>query len=219
MLQLYSVEKSFGIKEVINNISFILNTGDILGVFGRNGSGKSTLLKMLYGTLKADSIEMSINDNFVHPSEVIKNQLIGYLPQHSFVPAHSRVRDIIAVFHPSEEKQDAVFYDPIIAKIAHKKVRELSKGTLKYFEVVLIGNANHPFLMLDEPFSMLEPLHIEAIREFLINLSRTKGILITDHYYKDVLSTTTKNIVLKEGNSFKVSSEKDLTQFEYLTKK
>ncbi len=218
-LQLYSASKSFGNKKVLKEISFTLECGEILGLFGRNGSGKSTLLKMLFGTLKADEISFSINGNTVKPSEVIPNQLIAYLPQHPFLPKQMKVRDVIPMFHKTEAMQDAVFYDPYIATMTHKQTGALSLGELKYFEVVLLSHLSHPFLLMDEPFSMLEPLQKEKLKEFLLKLKRHKGVLVTDHYYHDVLDVSDKNIVLKNGIAHKINNEADLRKFEYLTER
>ena len=218
VLQLYNAQKAYGKKEVLSKVSFRIETGDILGIFGINGSGKSTLLKLLFGMLKADNLDLRLDANKLAPSEIIKKQLIGYLPQHPFLPKNSKIRDIIPMYHHSEEKQDAVFYHPGVAKITHKKTGELSQGERKYFEVVLLGHLEHPFLMLDEPFSMLEPLQTEAIKEFLLQLKKTKGLIITDHYYHDVLDITTHNLVIKDGQSFEVDGADDLRKFEYLRK-
>ncbi len=203
---------------MLEDVSLRIETGDILGIFGRNGSGKSTLLQMLFGTLKSNGVELHIDGAEVNPSEVIQKQHIGYLPQQPFLPKNAKVRDLIPIYHTSQEKQDAVFYDPHVAKIAAQRVRELSHGERKYFELILLGNMGHPFLMLDEPFSMLEPLQIIAVKEFLLQLSETKGILITDHYYNDVLDSTTHNSVLKDHKLFGVSGADDLRKFEYLRK-
>ncbi|MEL6809989.1 MAG: ATP-binding cassette domain-containing protein [Bacteroidota bacterium] len=213
---LHKALKSFGKKEILNHVSLEVDTGDLLGIFGRNGSGKSTLLKMLFGSLKADSIHMEIDGWEVHPSEVIEKRLMAYLPQHPFLPSNTKVRDVIPIYHYSEEKQDKVFYDPGVAKITRKRINQLSHGERKYFEVVLLGSLDHPFLLLDEPFSMLEPLQTQAIKEYLHQLKETKGIIITDHYYRDVLDVTTKNLVLKDGSSHWIYSEEDLKKFEYL---
>jgi len=218
VLQLYSAQKAFGKKEVLSEVSFRIETGDILGVFGSNGSGKSTLLKLLFGMLKADVMDLRLDEHKVAPSEIIKQQLIGYLPQHPFLPKNSKIRDIIPMYHNSEEKQDAVFYNQGVAKITHKKTGELSQGERKYFETVLLGHLDHPFLMLDEPFSMLEPLQTEAIKEFLLQIKKTKGLILTDHYYNDVLDITTQNLVIKEGQSFEIKGTDDLKKFEYLRK-
>lgn len=218
-LQLYSASKSFGKKKVVKDVSFSLKKGELLGLFGRNGSGKSTLLKMLFGTLKADEVSFSINDNPVQPSEVIPKQLISYLPQHPFLSKQMKVRDVIPLFHISEATQDAIFYDPHIATLTHKQTGALSLGELKYFEVVLLSHLPHPFLLMDEPFSMLEPLHKEKLKQFLLNLKQHKGIVVTDHYYQDVLEVSDKNIVLKDGIAHTIENEEDLRKLEYLKKR
>lgn len=174
---------------------------------------------MIYGTLKKGRLHLEIDGVAVSPSEVIPKQLITFVPQHPHLPTSARVRDIIPIYFSQEKKQDAVFYDPGVAKITARKMSELSVGERKYFEVVLAGNLESPFLFLDEPFSMLEPLQTEAIKNFLNTLQADKGILITDHYYTDVLDITTQNIVIKEGISHSISSARDLQQFDYLSKK
>ena len=190
-----------------------------MGLFGRNGSGKSTLLKMMYGTLRASSIEMSFEGDVISPQQVIPKKLIGYVPQHPFLPPGLKIRNIIPIYFSGQESQDRVFYDTTIAEFTHQKVGDLSHGQRKYFEVVLTANMDHPFLFLDEPFSMLEPLQIEQLKIKLKEASLNKGIIITDHYYRDVLDCTNKNVVLHEGYTHKISSESDLKQFEYLSKK
>ncbi|EDM44661.1 ABC transporter ATP-binding protein [unidentified eubacterium SCB49] len=217
-LVLHNVSKNFKKKPVLKNISFSLETGEILGLFGRNGSGKSTLLKILFGNVKADTFSVALNDNALTVSEVIKKQHIAYLPQHPFLPKSMKVRDVIIMFHPNEKEQDAVFYDPHIATMTHKKTGELSLGELKYFEVVLLSQLPHPFIMLDEPFSMLEPLHKEKLKSILKKIKKTKGIIITDHYYHDVLEIATKNIIIKDGIALTVNNVKDLQAFKYLSR-
>lgn len=217
-LQVHDVTKSFGKTQVLNGVSFTIETEDIFGIFGRNGSGKSTLLKILFGTLSADSLELEINGTKISTSEVIKKQLIAYLPQHPFLPKNQKVRDIIPMYFQKEKDQDAVFYHPFIATLTHKKVGMLSHGERKFFETILISHLPHPFLMLDEPFSMLEPLQTKALKEFLLKISETKSIIITDHYYTDVLDITTKNIVLRNGESIAINSIEDLKKNEYLSK-
>ena len=215
-LVLHSISKSFGKVPVLKDVSFSLKTGEILGLFGRNGCGKSTLLKILFGNMKADSISIELNSQSIKVSEVIKKQQIAYLPQHPFLPKNMKVRDVIIMFHPNEKEQDFVFYDSHIATMTHKLTSELSLGELKYFEVVLLSLLPHPFIMLDEPFSMLEPLHKEKLKEILKKIQKTKGIIITDHYYHDVLEIATKSIVIKDAAGFPINSVEDLKKFEYL---
>lgn len=218
IFKLHNASISFGKKEVLQEVSFSLKTTEIFGIFGRNGCGKSTLLQMIFGTQKKGLINVSINGRTINPSENISAKHIAYLPQHSFLPKNIRVRDLIPIYFSEEKKQDAIFYDALIAKIASKKVGELSLGQSRYFEVLLIGNLDHPFIMLDEPFSMIEPLYKIEIKNLLNKIKVEKGVLITDHYYKDVLDITTQNLLIKNGMGFQIETSEDLKKLEYLSK-
>ena len=79
-----------------------------------------------------------------------------------------------------------------------------------------MGNLNHQFLLLDEPFSMIEPIYKDVIKGLLLELKKTKGIILTDHYYNDVLEITDKNFVIKDSKIIKILDKKDLVKYEYL---
>jgi len=218
VFQLHNISKSFGKKQIITDVSLTLKTGEVLGIFGRNGCGKSTLLKMIFGTEKANSVNISIDGKKFNPSKNIQNRQVAYLPQHSFLPKNLKIRDVIPIYFQEEKKQDAIFYDSLIAKIAGKRIGELSLGQLRYFEVLLVGNLEHSFLMLDEPFSMIEPLYKGEIKNFLSKIKAEKGIIITDHYYEDVLDITSQNILIKDGFAQNIQNKEELRNFQYLSK-
>ncbi|MDX1462871.1 MAG: ATP-binding cassette domain-containing protein, partial [Marinirhabdus sp.] len=203
----------------LKDASLTIEKGEILGLFGRNGSGKSTLLNILFGTLPADGGIIAIDKIKVNTTALLPKQCIAYGPQHSFLPKTVKVRDIIPIIHTTEAAQDAIFYDEHVAKVTAKKIGDLSLGELKYLEVVLLSQLPHPFLLLDEPFSMLAPLHKEKLQAFLIQLKDEKGILVTDHYFHDVLKIANRNTVIYEGSTQTVTSEEDLRKYEYLSKK
>lgn len=217
VLQLHKASKSFGKKEVLKEVSFTLETGSILGIFGRNGSGKSTLLKLMYGTLKGGRIEMEIDKIPVQPSEVITKRCIGYLPQHPFMPKNTKVRDVIPMYFKQEAQQDSIFYDPFVAKFASRTIGELSTGQGRYLGLLLLAHLDHPFLFLDEPFSMIDPLQVVPLKELLLKIKTTKGIIITDHYYQDVLDISSKNLLIHQGEGISISTAKELQKFGYLS--
>lgn len=215
-LQLHSVRKSFGSTKVLLDVSFTLCTGGVMGLFGSNGSGKSTLLKILFGTLPADALDLSLNGSSLKAETIIPKQIIGYLPQNHFLPKHCKVRDIIPYFYEGGAQQDLIFRAPFLENIARRKIGALSMGEQRYLEVLLIAHLDHPFLLLDEPFSMIEPLYKEKIKELLLSLRQKKGIIITDHYYTDVLAVSTQNLVLTSGISRLVKDVSDLQKEGYI---
>ncbi len=190
-----------------------------MGLFGKNGSGKSTLLKLMYGTLNGGSVKMSIDKVLIRTDEVIPKQLIAYLPQHPFLPRRTLVRDVIPMYYTEQQKQDAIFYDPFVATFTNNRINELSIGQQRYLALHLLSQLPHPFLLLDEPLSMIDPLQKEPLKELMHKVKLEKGVIVTDHYYNDVLDITTKNIVLKEGISHPISSEEDLAEMGYLRKR
>lgn len=216
-LEIKAAKKSFGSKTVLDSVSFSCETGEIVGLFGRNGSGKSTLLKNIFGTLQADFIDLEIDNSKLQPKNVISSGKIGYLPQESFLPPELRVREVIPLFFPKGEDQDRIFYSKGISGFERQKAGKLSSGQLRYLEIILLCHLDHPFLLLDEPFSMIEPLYNDLIKELLISLGPEKGIILTDHYYKDVLSISTRNFLLKDGKILPVNNEKDLADHNYIS--
>lgn len=218
MLEIQNVSKSFGEKEILKDISLKCNIGNIIGIFGRNGSGKSSLLKIIHGTLKADSIKIEIDSETIKPKEIIPARHIAYLPQETFLPKNLKVRDIVPLFYPNGDNQDRIFYSKGISHFENKKIGTLSLGQLRYLEILLIGNLTHSYIMLDEPFSMIEPIYKDVIKEFLVDLKSKKGLIITDHYFNDVLEITDRNFIIKNGEKLYVKNETDLAKYEYLNK-
>src|SRR5690606_32562049 len=167
LLKVTNLNKSYGKKAILKNINLDCKVGEIIGIFGRNGTGKSTLLKLIFRTLKPDSILIKINSDVISQQDVIKSKRIGYLPQDSFLPKERKVREIIPLFFPNGDDQDKIFYSPQVSSFEKLKVGKLSLGQLRYLELLIIGNLNHQFLMLDEPFSMIEPIYKDVIKGLL----------------------------------------------------
>lgn len=215
-LEILNVKKSFKQQVILDDFSLTCATGDIIGIFGRNGAGKSTLLKLIFGILKADAIDIRINTKYFNQKSIIPSKKIGYLPQHTFLPPEKKVRDIIAMFFADGKKQDKIFYAPKVSSFETVKAGALSQGQLRYLEILIIGNLDHPFILLDEPFSMIEPIYKSFIKAFLTELKHKKGIILTDHYYQDVLEITEKNFIIKNAKKFEIKSKDDLVEHNYL---
>lgn len=215
-LTVKKVIKSYGHKVVLSDIDFECQTGEIIGLQGRNGCGKSTLLKILFGTLKADSLYVSLNSQTFDPRKNIDHRIIAYLSQDSFLPKDLKVRNIIPIYYQDEGQQNRIFYDPIIAKFENQRISTLSYGELRYLEIVLICGMPHRFIFLDEPFSMIEPLLQDSIKDLLLTIKKYKGIILTDHYYFDVLQISDKNILIKDGRSIVVRDKNELIENGYI---
>ena len=211
------VQKKYKNKQILNNVSIECKTNEIITIFGRNGSGKSTLLQSIFGTIKTDNIEIIINGNTILYDKVIESRKISYFPQNSFLPKSIKVAEIIQMYFKNGDLQDKIFYSPRINNLQNKRVGNLSLGELRYFELLLISYLEHPFLLLDEPFSMIEPLFVELIKERLNLIKKEKGIILTDHYYEDVLYIADKSYLIKDAKIIPINNKSDLIRHNYLT--
>jgi ABC-type multidrug transport system ATPase subunit len=214
-LNVKSVTHSFGKKNILSECSIECKSGEIIGLFGRNGSGKSTLFKILFSTLKPDNIDAYL-DGQPWPENVVKT-VVGYAPQEVMLPKRLKVRNLISMYVTNPENQDTVFYTHGINDMLNKEVGILSIGQQRYLQFILILNLNHYFVLLDEPFSMVEPLYRDLIKEKLIEYKSHKGFIITDHYYLDVLEISDKLMLIKNSKIVAVSNAEDLKAFEYLS--
>ena len=207
--------KRYKEKLLFKDVTISLEPREIIGILGRNGCGKSTLLEMIFGKNSWTKGNLILNGQKTNPKDVIAAQCIGYVPQQSFLPLAAKVSDVICMYFEKEHVLDKIFYAPRVSEIAKRRVVKLSAGERRYLELLLVGHLNHDFLMLDEPFSMVEPMYIDYIKEYLGELKKDKGILITDHYYKDVLEITDRNYVMFEHRLERISSESELKTYHY----
>ncbi|HTN08932.1 ATP-binding cassette domain-containing protein [Agriterribacter sp.] len=213
-LSISAITHYYGRKKILEDISFECCTGDITGLFGRNGCGKSTLLHILFGTLKPASGSIRING--AHLRNNISSKQIGYSHQKIFLPQHITVRNVIPLYFPGGEDQNKIFYSPGIHRMETAKVGNLSLGEQRYLQFLLVIHLHHPFVLLDEPFSMVEPVYREIIKEKIRELQTVKGFIITDHYYKDVLDIATKKLLITSGKTIPINGEYDLSAAGYL---
>ncbi len=214
-LRLTGIYKSYGSKKVIENLNLDLVTGQINGLLGLNGCGKSSLLKIVFGTLKASSGSFFINQDIYKPYSNFASNKIAYLPQENMLPRNIKVRDIIPMIFEDGTMQDRIFYSEGVANFTNKYIHELSHGQRKYLGVLLICNLPHPILLLDEPFSMADPLTITLIKKELEGAKANKIVVVTDHYYHDVMEISDTVYLLKEGELTEIHDSAMLTDLEY----
>lgn len=207
-----NLSKSFGVKQVLDGLSLQVRTGEIVAILGRNGSGKSTLFQIVFGLTKAEKGRITVDGKILDRSQ----DVVAYLPQYAFLPGRMSVRALIQRSFESTKAQDTIFYAPKISKIENQRVGQLSVGERRYLATLLLGQLPHPFLMLDEPFSMLEPIQMEFVKNYLVSLQASKGILLADHYYEDVLQTADRKLLLQNGQLQAVSNKSDLVEKGYL---
>ncbi|HKO75572.1 MAG TPA: ATP-binding cassette domain-containing protein [Flavobacterium sp.] len=214
LLEIDSVQKSFDNKNILSDVYLNCETKDVIGLLGRNGSGKSTFLKIIFGITAADF-------KFVRIDGIVKTKTkdlldeISYLPQDNCIPKVFSVKKAIQLSVP-EERILEFCADEIIATMLGKKVSHLSGGELRYLEIKIILNNSSKFALLDEPYNGLSPLMVEKVNELVVENSKTKGIVISDHNYENVIKVSNKLILLKEGKAHHLLCKEELVEKGYL---
>ena len=200
-----NLSKKYDEQVALDSISFKINKGEIVGFLGPNGAGKSTTMKILAGFIAPSSGEAIVNEQNVltHSNEVKKS--IGYLPENNPLYEEMYVREFlefIAKIHKIKEYKKAV--NEAIAKVklekeSHKKIGQLSKG---YQQRVGIAQAiihDPSVLILDEPTTGLDPNQLDEIRSLIIDLGKTKTILLSTHIMQEVESICDRILVINNG--------------------
>jgi ABC-type multidrug transport system ATPase subunit len=212
ILECDGIMLEFGLRKILSGIYLKCETGQIVGLLGRNGSGKSCLMKVITCSMQAESKSIRIDETPILP-DFSKNG-IAYLPQHHFIPSFLKIRDAFKIYGVSLDATTKYFSE--LDKHFDLKPSQISGGVLRIFEVMLVSGLPVKFVLMDEPFSGIMPLHILQMQEYLIEIKETKGILITDHLYRHIITIADTLYVLVNGQNYQVKNEEQLIQYGYI---
>lgn len=213
ILEFDSIEKSFGGRSILKSIYLKSTAGIVTGLLGRNGSGKSTLMKIVFGSMASTFKSIRINKTPI-TGNYIKQKLIAYLPQSNWLPPRLKVKQVLKHFDIPETRLTEDF--PVFVRWIDFPIQKLSGGYRRILEVYLILHSMHQFVLLDEPFSGLMPLHIEELKRVINQVKASKGIIISDHLYKYVLDIADENYLLSNGQTYPIKNKEDLIMKGYL---
>lgn len=210
-LEVDSVMMSYSNRQILSDIYLRCHVGDIIGLLGLNGEGKSTLLKIIFGTLKAENSFIRINGEIMKWPSYLSG-LVAYLPQHHFLILNYTVEELMLFYIP-EKDREIFLKDPFLSGLKKEKVKNLSVGEQRYLEIKLILYCNSPYILLDEPFNGLYPLAIQSIQEHIKIVSETKGIILTDHNYREVYKVANRMMLLEKCYLKEIYDIKDLRPY------
>ncbi|HTA84581.1 MAG TPA: ATP-binding cassette domain-containing protein [Bacteroidia bacterium] len=216
VLTIDSVIIAFREKKVLSNIFMRFETGSITGIFGRNGTGKSTLMKIIFGTLELEEKSIRINEKRIQ-TPYKEEGIMGYLPQDDFVPGHIKLKTALNIYEIDPEELISDF--PVFNGLMNEKMKNLSGGEHRLAECYMILKKKAKFVLLDEPFSYLAPLQVQKLKEIMKLEKSNKGIIITDHMYKDVQEVSDTMYLLHQGKSHSITNENQLIEFGYINRK
>ena len=202
--------KDFGKKRVINDLSLNIHAGEIVGLLGPNGAGKTTTFYIILGLIKATSGDILLNDASIHDLAMYQRSRlgIGYLPQDSSIFKKLSVKDnlqSIAQTLPIDKKQqnekvDSLLEDFGLVDIADQMAYTLSGGERRRLEIARSILPSPKFLLMDEPFSGVDPISISEVQKMVLKLKEKNiGILITDHNVRETLKIVDRAYLVYDG--------------------
>lgn len=215
-IQVCGIKKIYDDRAVVNDISFEVHPGEVVGLLGPNGAGKTTTFYITVGLVKADAGRVLLDgrDLTDKPMHERAQAGIGYLPQETSIFRKLTVEENINLVlemnnklnnGQRKEKLESLLEDFGLTKIRKSASIFLSGGEKRRVEIARALAANPKFILLDEPFTGIDPIAIMDIQEHIIGLKkRGIGILITDHNPKATLSITDRAYIIYDG-SIKVS--------------
>lgn len=218
-----NLQKSYGRRRVVDDVSISVEQGEVVGLLGANGAGKTTTFYMLVGLEQTEVGSISLNglDVTKLPMYLRARMGLGYLPQEpSVFRKLTAEQNILAVLETLKLTRNERFdrLEQLLTEfgIAHvRKVRgdALSGGERRRVEIARCLATEPAFILLDEPFAGIDPLAIEDIREIIVYLKNQGiGILITDHNVRETLDITDRAYILSDGTILRSGSPNDLVE-------
>ncbi|NOT48793.1 MAG: LPS export ABC transporter ATP-binding protein [Acidobacteria bacterium] len=215
------LQKTYGRRRVVDDVSFHVNQGEVVGLLGANGAGKTTSFYMLVGleTTETGSIHLNGRDVTGLPMYLRARLGLGYLPQEpSIFRKMTAEQNILAVLETMPIKRAERFerLDELLEEFGITHVRRtrgdaLSGGERRRVEIARCLATEPQFILLDEPFAGIDPLAIDDIREIILYLKQQGiGIFITDHNVRETLSITDRAYIMTEGRILRTGTPKEL---------
>ncbi len=222
-IEVRGLTKIYGSQKAIDNISFKVNKGEIVGFLGPNGAGKSTTMKIIAGFLEADSGETLVSGVLVNTGNIDTKKKIGYLPEANPLYQDMYVREYLEfIFNlhqlkkDKNKKIDQVIMLTGLAVEKNKKIGQLSKGYKQRVGLAAALIHDPEVLVLDEPTSGLDPNQIIEIREVIKKLGKDKTVLFSSHILQEVEAICDRVIIINKGS---IVADDELSKLQRAGKK
>jgi ABC-2 type transport system ATP-binding protein len=212
--------KYYGEQAALNDVSFKINSGEIVGFLGPNGAGKSTMMKIITCFIPKSSGDVKVCGLDVEDNAIEVKRKVGYLPEHNplyldmYVKEYlSFVGGIYKIKNKKERVQEMISLVGL-EKEQNKKIGALSKG---YRQRVGLAQAiihDPEVLILDEPTSGLDPNQLEDIRQLILNIGKTKTVMLSTHIMQEVEAICDRVIIIKEGEIVADDTTEHIQQVE-----
>ncbi len=223
LIHINNLQKKYGQREVVSDVSMVLNKGEIIGLLGPNGAGKTTTFYMITGMVRVTSGNIMLDNQDITNLSMDKRARLGlgYLAQEPSIFTDLSVEDNLKLVlefsdldtNEQKHKLDELLHDFSIDHIRKSIARHLSGGERRRTEIARALILNPDFILLDEPFAGIDPIAVEDIQQIIKKLRDNNiGILITDHNVRETLSITDRSYLIYDGTILKSGSSKELAE-------
>ena len=218
MLTLKNVNKIFHDTHAVKDLNLSLKRGEIYGLLGANGAGKTTTFRMILGLYEQTSGEITWNNQKMNESI---NDLIGYLPEERALLQKLTVKkqvSYLAMLKGMDENKIETELDKWLKKFnlsdyKHKKIKELSKGNQQKIQFICAVIHNPELIILDEPFTGLDPINLELMKEEIINFKNEgKTIIFSSHRMEHIETLCDRLTILRQGKTVLQGNLKEIKQ-------
>lgn len=223
VLETKEISKSYRGRKVVDNVSVNVSQGEVVGLLGPNGAGKTTSFYMIVGLISPDSGQVAVDNEDITNLPMYRRARrgISYLPQEASVFRKLTVEEnLMAILEtlPLDGRQRRERMNRLIEQLGLETVRGskgymLSGGERRRTEIARSLVIEPSFLLLDEPFSGIDPIQVIELQRIISDLKRDGiGILITDHNVRETLAVTDRAYIINSGKIFRTGSPTDLGQ-------
>jgi lipopolysaccharide export system ATP-binding protein len=221
-LQGVDLSKSYRGRKVVDNVELEIGQGEVVGLLGPNGAGKTTTFYMIVGLARPDSGRVLLNDAEITdlPMYLRARSGISYLPQEPSVFRQlTSEENLLAVLEtlPLTPEQQRDRLEELLAQMGLETVRQskaymLSGGERRRLEIARSLTLQPSFILLDEPFSGIDPLTVRDLQDLIRELSRSGiGVLITDHSVRETLTVTDRAYIVNHGKIMAKGTPQELS--------
>jgi lipopolysaccharide export system ATP-binding protein len=221
LLEARDLEKRYGGRLVVNHVSLVVNQGEIVGLLGRNGAGKTTTFRMTIGMISPSGGTVIFEGVDVTKTPMYKRARrgMGYLSQEPSIFQRLTVREnVLAILetmnlskHDRNDRARQLLEQFGLTRQAHQLARTLSGGERRKLEIARAIVTNPTMILLDEPFSGVDPIAVEELqREIRALRDRGISIMLTDHNVRETLSVTDRSYIIDDGMVLREGTPKSL---------
>lgn len=213
-----SITKNYGPQKALNNVSFQINKGEIVGFLGPNGAGKSTMMKILTGFIPQTKGSAAVAGNDVNEEQLKVKARVGYLPENNPLYTDMYVREYLAfvagTYGVGKKRVDELITMTGLTPEKHKKISQLSKGYRQRVGLAAALIHDPEVLILDEPTTGLDPNQLVEIRNLIKEVGKEKTVMLSTHIMQEVEQLCDRVIIINKGE---IVADKPIEELKHLS--